>query len=142
MARHGHVRKIDPAFPLWQIASDDVLAAEVGSPVLARDGSSLSVVDPVQDVQSGGDFRDAQLLLEGAEIELMDWAVVGGPSSFSFSPSQYTYRILEEHGRRNALDLFETEEIDGSFASFIVESDDADRARAVPVLEGDDDESV
>jgi hypothetical protein len=43
---------------------------------------------------------------------------------------------------KNALDLFEPEEIDGSFASFVVESDDANRARAVPVLEGDDDESV
>ena len=90
MARHRHIRKIDPAFPLWQIASDDVLAAEVGSPVLARDGSSLSVVDPVQDVQSGGDFRDAQLLLEGAEIELMDRAVVGGPPGFPLAVSVCT----------------------------------------------------
>lgn len=87
MARHCHIRKIDPAFPLWQIAPDDFLAAEVGSPVLARDSSSLSVVDPVQDFQGGGDFRDAQLLLEGAEIELMDWAVLGGPPSFPLAVS-------------------------------------------------------
>lgn len=42
----------------------------------------------------------------------------------------------------NALDLFEPKEIDGSFESFVVESDDADRARAVPVLESGDDEPV
>lgn len=139
MARHRHLFEIDPAFPLWQVASDDFLAAEVGSPVLARDGGSLSVVDPFQDVQSGGDFRDAQLLLEGAEIELMDLAVLGGPPGSPLVVSSPCAEIFG--GRKHALDLFEPEEIDGSFESFF-ESDDADRARAVSVLESGDDEPV
>lgn len=145
MARHGHVAEIDPAFPLWQIASDNFPPTEVGPPVLARDGSSLSFVDPFQDVQSCGDFRDAQLLLEGAEIELMDWAVLGGPPSFPLIVSVCGILLWERGGRggrRNALDVFETEEIDDSFVSLVVEADDADRARAVSVLESGDYEPI